>query len=59
MEEGKELYVYLTAFFLWADLFLCRRSGCLSTVWNEVARFSKDMKALLVDRVFVVNVLGN
>ncbi|XP_056161195.1 probable sphingolipid transporter spinster homolog 3 isoform X2 [Syzygium oleosum] len=32
--------------------------GCLSTVWNEVARFSKDMKALLVDQVFVVNVLG-
>lgn len=57
MEEGKELYLYLTAFFLWADLFLCR--GCLFRVWNEVARFSKDMKALLVDQVFVVNVLGN
>ncbi|KAK3411885.1 hypothetical protein EUGRSUZ_I00633 [Eucalyptus grandis] len=35
-----------------------KRSGCLSTIWNEVARFSKDMKALLVDQVFVVNVLG-
>ncbi|XP_030528314.1 probable sphingolipid transporter spinster homolog 3 isoform X2 [Rhodamnia argentea] len=35
-----------------------KRSGCLSRVWNEVGRFSKDMKALLVDQVFVVNVLG-
>ncbi|CAJ2647257.1 unnamed protein product [Trifolium pratense] len=35
-----------------------RESGLKSKLWNQFARFSKDMKELLHDSVYVVNVLG-
>lgn len=39
--------------------FVCRRSKAAGGFLNQWAMFRKDMKVLLVDKVYVVNVLGN
>ncbi|KAK1323572.1 hypothetical protein QJS10_CPA02g00009 [Acorus calamus] len=36
---------------------LCR-SKAARNIWNQLARFWKDMKVLLLDKIYVVNVLG-
>lgn len=40
-----------------AKLFFHRSVGA-SSIWNQILRFSKDMKVLLADQVYIVNVLG-
>lgn len=53
-------YTHLPKYFIWwySEILFYGRVKVATKISNQVARFMKDLKMLLLEKVYVVNVLG-